>query len=237
MPQIFLAFKDMDDCVSRPLIGIIGVITTGAARSAVFQCTRCGDLLLGQHTGNFGWTVPGKAQAENLLDHWGGFFVHDKASILAFEIAIDRLTCDRLATHAFAAENCLDFLARISHHPFVEDITQRGKIIVALCAVHSIVDSDKANTPLRENHIRIHSHLEIVSPQSRHILDNDRSDFPGFNVRKHGLKTGSLEVRTGVSIVRVPLEIGKTILFCVAFQNTLLVRDGITLALQFIFMG
>ena len=112
-----------------------------------------------------------------------------------------------------------------------------GKIIVAQCAVHSIIDSDKANTPLRENHIRIHSHLEIVSPQSRHILDNDRSDFPGFNVRKHGLKTGSLEVRTGVSIVRVPLEIGKTILFCVAFQNTLLVRDGITLALQFIFMG
>ena len=164
MPQIFLAFKDMDNRVGRPLVGIIGVVTACAACPAVFQCTRCWDLLLGQYTGDFGRTVPGKAQAENLLDDRGSFFVHDKASVLAFEIAIDRLTCDRLATHAFAAENCLDFLARISHHPFVEDITQRGKIIVALCAVHSIVDSDKANAPLWENHVRIHSHLEIVSP-------------------------------------------------------------------------
>ena len=39
------------------------------------------------------------------------------------------------------------------------------------------------------------------------------------------MKTGSLEVRTGVPIVRVPLEIGKAVLFCIAFQNTLLRRD------------
>ena len=54
------------------------------------------------------------------------------------------------------------YLSRIGD--VLEDITQRGKIIVALCAVHSIVDSDKANAPLWENHVRIHSHLEIVSP-------------------------------------------------------------------------
>ena len=62
-------------------------------------------------------------------------------------------------------------------------------------------------------------------------------DFTSGSEAAWPAENADLEVRTGVSIVRVPLEIGKTILFCVAFQNTLLVRDGITLALQFIFMG
>ncbi len=59
---------------------------------------------------------------------------------------------------------CFDFLARISHQPFVKDIPQRGKVIVALCAVHSVIDSDEADTFLWENHFRVHSHLQVVSP-------------------------------------------------------------------------
>ena len=46
----------------------------------------------------------------------------------------------------------------------LKDIPQRGKVIVALCAVHSIIDSDEADTFLWENHFRIHSHLQVVSP-------------------------------------------------------------------------
>ena len=41
---------------------------------------------------------------------------------------------------------------------------QKGVRFVALCAVHSIVNCDKANAPLWENHVRIHSHLQVVSP-------------------------------------------------------------------------
>ena len=69
------------------------------------------------------------------------------------------------------------------------------------------------------------------------ILYDNGSHFPGFNVRKHGLKTRSLEVRTRIAIVRVPAQIGKTVLLCVGFKNTLLVGNGIAFALQLVLMG
>ena len=71
---------------------------------------------------------------------------------------------DGLPAHTLRPFYCFDFLARISHQPFVKNVPQRGKIIVALCAVHSVIDSDKADAFLWENHFRIHSHLQIVSP-------------------------------------------------------------------------
>lgn len=46
----------------------------------------------------------------------------------------------------------------------LENVPQRGKIIIALCAVHSIVNCDKADAFLWENHLGIHSHLQVVSP-------------------------------------------------------------------------
>jgi len=55
-----------------------------------------------------------------------------------------------------------DYLSRMGD--VLENVPQRGKIIVALCAVYSIVDGDKADAFLWENHLGIHSHLQVVSP-------------------------------------------------------------------------
>ena len=46
----------------------------------------------------------------------------------------------------------------------LKNVPQRGKIIVALCAVNAVIDSNKTDVFLWENHFCIHSHLEIVSP-------------------------------------------------------------------------
>ena len=51
-------FEDMNDGVRRPFALIAGVVAAGAACPAVFQRPRRGDLLLGQHTGYLGRTVP-----------------------------------------------------------------------------------------------------------------------------------------------------------------------------------
>ena len=69
------------------------------------------------------------------------------------------------------------------------------------------------------------------------ILYDNCPDFSGFNVRKHGLKTGSLKVRTRITVVRVPAQIGKAVLLCIGFKDTLLVGNGITFALQLVLMG
>ena len=116
------------------------------------------------HTGYLGRPVPGKAQAVNLPHNRGGFPVNDKIFVLVHKVAVYGFARDGLPAHTLRPFYCFDFLARISHQPFVKNVPQRGKIIVALCAVHSVIDSDKADAFLWENHFRIHSHLQIVSP-------------------------------------------------------------------------
>ena len=116
----------MDNRVGRPFVRVIGVVAAGAARPAVLKRPRRGDLLLGEDAGDLGGAVPRKAQAENLSDYRGGFFVNDEMTVLAFQIAVDGLAGQGLAAHALASENCLDFPARISHHPFVKKIFQRS---------------------------------------------------------------------------------------------------------------
>ena len=59
------------------------------------------EKLLGQHTGNLGWAVPGKAKLINLLYHRGGFLVYDEILVLVHHIAIDRLAGNRLSAHTF----------------------------------------------------------------------------------------------------------------------------------------
>jgi hypothetical protein len=46
-----------------------------------------------------------------------------------------------------------------------------------------------------------------------------------------------LKVRTGITVVGVPAQIRKSILFGIGFQNPLLVGNGIALALQLVLMG
>jgi len=161
---VFPVFQQMNNGIGRPLTFIAGVVAAYAACALVFQRSRRGDFLLGQHTGYLGRTVPGKAKLVNLLDYRGGFLVNDEIFVLVHEVAVHGLAGNRLTAHAFCFLNCLDFFARISHHPFVEKITQRGKIVVAHCAVHSVIDSDKADAFLWEKHFCVHSHLEIISP-------------------------------------------------------------------------
>ena len=46
----------------------------------------------------------------------------------------------------------------------LHNVAERGKIIVPSGTVHAVIDSDEADTFLWENHFRVHSHLQVVSP-------------------------------------------------------------------------
>ena len=65
--------------------------------------------------------------------------------------------------HALRAFYCLDFLARISHQPFVKNVPQRGKIIFPLCAVHSVI-------AVSYTHLRIGGGLLLLQKQV-HLVD------------------------------------------------------------------
>ena len=98
---VFPVFKDMHNGIGRPLALIARVVAAGAARPAVFQRPRRGDLLLCEHTGYLGRTIPGKAEVVYLLDYGCSFLVNNEIFVLVHEVAIHRLACDGLATHAF----------------------------------------------------------------------------------------------------------------------------------------
>ena len=98
---VFPVFKDMHNGIGRPLALIAGVVAAGAARPTVFQRPRREDLLLCEHTGYLGRTVPGKAEVVYLLDYGCSFLVNNEIFVLVHEVAIHRLACDGLATHAF----------------------------------------------------------------------------------------------------------------------------------------
>ena len=58
---VFPVFQQMNNGIGRPLTFIAGVVAAYAACALVFQRSRRGDFLLGQHTGYLGRTVPGKS--------------------------------------------------------------------------------------------------------------------------------------------------------------------------------
>ena len=45
------------------------------------------------------------------------------------------------------------------------------------------------------------------------------------------------KIRPGITVVRVPFQIAEAVLFCVVFKDSLLVANGIALALQLVLMG
>ena len=99
--RVFPVFKDMHYGIGRPLALIAGVVTVGVSRPAVFQRSRRRDLLLCEHTGYLGRTVPSKTEVVYLLDYGCGFLVNNEIFVLVHEVAIHRLACDGLATHTF----------------------------------------------------------------------------------------------------------------------------------------
>lgn len=63
-----------------------------------------------------------------------------------------------------------DALLILCHSLFevvIYNIFERCKLIVAGSSIHVVIDCDKANIMLRENHFGIISRLQVVTPQAR----------------------------------------------------------------------
>ena len=105
----------------------------------------------------------------------------------------------------------------------LEQVPQWSQVVVALSAVHGVIDSNETNAVLWEDYFRVHTDLQIVSTEPRHIFDNYRSDFSSLNVCKHFLKIRAVEIRTGETVIGVPFQAGEAVLFGVALQKQLLI--------------
>ena len=97
----------------------------------------------------------------------------------------------------------------------IEKVSQRGEIIIALLAVHSVIDSDEMYILLREQHFRVHPDLEVVTSKAGHIFYDNHIDISGFNICQHFLEPRAIESRTADSIVYIEFIPSDAVFFCV----------------------
>ena len=128
-----------------------------------------------------------------------------------------------LSAHPLGSLGGSDFLAGVPNEPLIEQVSQWSQVVVAFSAVHGVIDGNEADAFLWKNHFRVHTDLQIVSTESRHILDDNCPDFPGFDICKHFLKVRTVKVRTGETVIGVPFQAGEAVLFGVALQKQLLI--------------
>ena len=82
---------------------------------------------------------------------------------------------------SFDPHDVADFLAGIAGVEVVEQVAERGEIIVPLVAVHAVIDGDIPNIALGKEALGIVTHFQIVAPHAGHIFNND-----GFNLSRLG---------------------------------------------------
>lgn len=83
----------------------------------------------------------------------------------------------------------------------LDDISERGKIVHLVVAVHAVVDGDKADVHLREPDFRVQPHLQIVPAKPGHILYDYGADLSCLYIGKHLLKAGPVERYPTVPVV------------------------------------
>ena len=164
-----------------------------------------------------------------ILAQWVGIFLTTFSTILTNLLAglfffVALATAGMLPGKVLCLKRRTDFLAGVTGVPLVHDISERSKLIVPFESIHAVVQSNQPGIVLPQ-HFHIGADLQIVTTKTAHILyDNDR-DSVGFDFGNHLLKSGSVELRTRDTIIREVDAVGKTVLFGVVLQYSLLVGD------------
>ena len=105
-----------------------------------------------------------------------------------------------------------DALLILCHSLFevvIEQITERGKIVVPLVAVHAVIDGDIPNIALGKETLGIVAHFQIVPAHAGHILDNDGSDLSRLGQTDHLIPIRTVKGHPGNTIADENVGLGK----------------------------
>ena len=182
------------------------------------------NLILFQCPGNLIWSVSIHCHVKDSPYNYSCFFINDPyiRIILVFQIPIRCCTCHMLAGFPFRLESGFYLFTGIPCIPFIHDISEWSKIIVLPEAVYILVDCNQADIFLSQQ-LHILSDFQIISSHSAHIFNQNRSDFPRLYFFHHGKKAWAIKSCTGDTIISKMNKIGKSMFFCILFQQFLLV--------------
>ena len=173
------------------------------------QCLCSKNLFFFQNPCNLLRAFAVNTKVEDELDHRSSFFIQNPVILVlrVTAVAVGRFT------HVLSAGSSLpqadtDFLAGISWIPLVEQIADCGKALaVSPVAVHAIVYSDKADIVARKDYIRILSNGQIVTTKTAQVFDQPTANKPLFDKLKAFLHTGTIEVRSGITIIHQNFQV------------------------------
>ena len=203
------------------------------------MCLDSQDVFGSQQLGNLHGAFSRNAQVENTLDDLGSFLVHNPLLFVrwVFHIPVGRVGAEVFPSVSFGTHDGTDFLAGITRVEIVEQIAKRGKIVVPLVAVHTVIDGDISNITFRKETLGIVAPFQVIPSHAGHIFDNNGLDFPRFCKAYHLIPTGSIESYTGNAVINEKCGIGKMIVRCVFEQDFLLIGNAVALAVQRILLG
>lgn len=122
-----------------------------------------------------------------------------------------------LSTGAFLTEYDPDFFAGVPWIPFVEQITNSGKVVaVAPFTVHAVIDGDKAHIVAGENDVRVLSNGQVISAKPAEIFDQPATDKPLLNQYKAFLHAGAVKIGSRISVIHQNFQVGVPMFFCVS---------------------
>ena len=133
---------------------------------------------------------------------------------------------------SFGLPRCTNFLAGVLGVHLIEHVTDSGKLAVPAYTIHAVIHRNKVDAVFREQHFRIHTHLEIIAAKSGHIFDNNPLDLSSLYIGKHPLEAGPVEIRPGVPVVLIIVaDSCIAVVAAIFFQNFFLVDNTVALAL------
>ena len=73
--------------------------------------------------------------------------------------------------------------------------------------------------------LRIHANLQVVTPKTRHIFDDNTLDKACLNICNHLLKARAVKGRTGNAIINIEFEVGISVFKSIFLQDFFLESD------------
>ena len=147
-----------------------------------------------------------------------------------FPVAVNGTVGSRLAGFTLDADGGFLLAAQVAQIPLVHDVEEGGKLIAVLVvAVHAVGDGHKVNAALPEEHLRVKSGLQIVTPCPAHILDDHMGNLARLNIRDELFPRWTLKVAAAPAVVGIVPPVGVASLLGIAFEVFFLIHDGVAI--------
>lgn len=160
------------------------------------------DLLILQDLCDLIRTEAFQSHLKDPADDLRSFLVHDPLVriVLTLEVTIGWIACYVLAGPALCLKDGLDLFTGVLGVPFIHDVSERHKVIVALGSINAVIDGNEHHTFLAE-HLHKLTDLQVITSHTAHVLDADLGDIALLDLLHHGKKARAVEASAGDPVV------------------------------------